>query len=393
MFRRFQIILTILTLFGAACSTQATPTATAGSAPPPSATAAGTLDLSLAYVEGEGEYPAQGFGPQDFPPNVNPLTGLRVADAAILERRPVIVKVSNLPRNVRPQFGLSLADIVYEYYIEEGTTRFAAIFYSQDAARVGSIRSARFFDANLIRMYKGLFAFGGADPRVLARLEAAEFADRLFEEWEAVCPAMCRAADLDNMLLGDTAALSEYARDQGIPNGRQDLDGMFFQAQAPGGRSGGPGDLGEHVYVWYSAVIYNRWDYDPASGRYLRYADTDDAVGGQPEAYALLTDRLTAQPIAADNVVILLVPHTFFSVSPEMVEMTFEGSGKAYAFRDGQAYQVRWQRPTPDSVLYLTYEDGAPFPFKPGVTWFEVMGVSTRLSQDEAGWRFEMRFP
>ena len=35
----------------------------------------------------------------------------------ILNRRPILIKVENLPRKDRPQYGLSLADIVYEYSV------------------------------------------------------------------------------------------------------------------------------------------------------------------------------------------------------------------------------------------------------------------------------------
>ena len=83
--------------------------------------------------------------------------------------------MSNLPRAVRPQSGLSRADIVYEYYTEEGTTRFIAIYYGRDAEQVGSIRSARFFDEHIIRMYRGLFVFGSADQRVRDRLYNSDF--------------------------------------------------------------------------------------------------------------------------------------------------------------------------------------------------------------------------
>ena len=107
-------------------------------------------------------YPEGGLGPSEFPGNVNPLTGLEMENPGMLERRPLLVKVENLPRSHRPQFGLSFSDIVYEYYTEEGTTRMAALFLGQDAETVGPIRSARFFDDQLIRMYKAVFAFGSA---------------------------------------------------------------------------------------------------------------------------------------------------------------------------------------------------------------------------------------
>lgn len=109
-----------------------------------------------------------GYGPADYPYNINPLTGLAVADPAILERRPMVVKITNYPRSVRPQSGLSRADIVYEYYMERGIPRFIAIFYGQDAEYVGPVRSGRFFDEHIFKMYDGVFVFGSADIRILS---------------------------------------------------------------------------------------------------------------------------------------------------------------------------------------------------------------------------------
>ena len=59
-----------------------------------------------------------GYGPDEFDFGINPLTGLMVDDPARLERRPMAIKVTNYPRYVRPQPGLSKADIVFEYYME-----------------------------------------------------------------------------------------------------------------------------------------------------------------------------------------------------------------------------------------------------------------------------------
>ena len=98
----------------------------------------------------------------DFPADVNPLTGLKVADPSLLERRPVTVKVSNFPREGRPHAGLSSADIVFDYYTGTGGDRFLAIFYGQDAEKVGPIRSGRFIDVQLVPMYQGILAMVSA---------------------------------------------------------------------------------------------------------------------------------------------------------------------------------------------------------------------------------------
>lgn len=339
------------------------------------------------YLTPTPGYPGEGFGPDDFPVDINPLTGLST-DPVLLDRRPIIVKVSNLPRIVRPQYGLSRADIVYEYYTEQGTTRFAAIYYSQEAEKVGSIRSARFFDEHLIDMYGGIFVFGSADERTRKRLFESNFSKRLIVEWEAGCPALCRPDPVTNFLIGNTIAIREYVENEGISDDPQDMEGMRFQLQVPDG-----GQPVERVYAWYSGVIYNRWDYDPPSGRYYRYVDVENALNGQPEVYKPLRDALGDIPVAADNVVILFMPHEFFSVSPEVVEMRFSESGPAVAFRDGQAYELNWVRPSRKFVVYLATEGGEIYPFKPGTTWFEVMGLSTRIIKNEKDWRYEMRFP
>jgi hypothetical protein len=386
-------LIAILTVMAglAACTAlrppEPTPTAlpTFTLQPSPTATATATETPTPTLL-----YPQEGMGPTGFAADVNPLTGLKVENPALLERRPLAVKVSNLPRNVRPQFGLSLADIVFEYYTEQGSTRFVAVYLGKDAETVGSIRSARFFDANVVRMYKAILAFGSGDIRVRDRLYNAEYASRLVSEFPAGCPPMCRFEPNGvNYLVTNTIDLSQYVTQIGVPNGRQDLDGMYFKLEAPEG-----GLPGTRAFIHYSGAIYNRWDYDPATGKYARWSETVDNVAGpEGEAYAPLTDRLTNQPIAVDNLLVILVPHEYFSRQPEMIDMPFGGSGTAYLFRDGQVYDVLWQRPTPDSVLSLTLADGTPFPFKPGNTWVEVMGAYTQVTQDGSDWHFMFQIP
>ena len=351
----------------------------------PSATAAPTLPT--AYPTPTPGYPEEGFGPDNFPIDINPLTGLST-DPALLDRRPMLVKVSNLPREVRPQSGLSRADIIFEYYTEEGTTRFIAIYYGKDAEQVGSIRSARFFDEHIIRMYRGFFVFGSGDERVRDRLYNSGLSERLVVEWQVGCPALCRPDPLTNYLMADTLAVREYLHAQGISDEWQDLEGIRFSIHPTDGKQ-----TVNKLYVWYSAVIYNRWDYDPPSGHYYRYVDVENALEGQPEVYRPLRDAQGDVPISADNVVVLLVPHDFYSISPEIVDIQFYGTGIAYAFRDGEAYELEWARPDENGVLQLLTKNSEAFPLKPGVTWFEVMGINTKFYPTASYWRFEMRFP
>lgn len=332
------------------------------------------------------------IGPDHFPETINPLTGLPVSDTNALNRRPMAVKVQLYPRGGRPVYGVSNADLVYDYYQNDGLTRLNAIFYGTDASQIGPIRSARLFDENIIQMYKTLFAFGGAAKYVLDRFFNSDYADRLVLEGSRNCPPMCR---LDpngyNFLFTSSPELTIFALHKNIPNTRQKLDGMFFSDMSPDG-----GTPGEQITTRYSISSYNRWDYDPENSRYLRSQDTQEDQNGQGETFAPLVDGMTGQQIAADNVVILFLPHQSAEIigNKKALDIRLSGSGEGYAFRNGQGYKVRWNRPAKDSVLFLTFEDGQPYPFKPGNTWFQVVGISSQVENPGVGeWRFKSQLP
>ena len=358
-------------------SLTSTPASTATPSSPPLPTITPTFLPTLSY-------PPEGYGPANFPPGVDPLTGLNVANPALLQRRPLVIQVTNLPRNVRPQWGLSLADLVFEFYTEDGGTRFAAVFYGNDASMVGPIRSGRFFDAYVVRGYKAIFAFGSAYVTELNSFLSSDFANRLVVE-EPYTPLKRYDPNGYNYLVVNSADLSVYAAKRGL-NGVQNLNNMSFKLAAPAGGQPAP-----QVFVHYSGATYSRWDYVPSSGKYLRFSDTADVIAvGQTEKFAQLADRLTDQPLAFDNLVVLYVNNKLYS--PGIYDIQLRGSGDAYAFRDGQAYRVKWQRAEND-VVSLTNPDGSAFPFKPGTTFFEVIGLASTLTQTDQGWRFTHLMP
>ena len=343
-------------------------------------------------------YPEEGYGPHNFPNDINPLTGLRVSNPTSLDRRPVAVKINIVPRTgTRPPWGLTDADIVFDYYQNNGYTRFHTIFYGEDTDLAGPIRSARFPDHFLIRMYKSIFAYGSADPLINERLFGSEYSDRLVLEGggSGLCPPtdqnpMCRYDPQGySFLLGGTSEIRGYTQNQGVDDRKQNLEGMYFNLEPPSG-----GDLAELINVSYSKDSYLQWEYDANSENYYRYQD-DSFDQGEGETFAPLLDRNNDEHISADNVVVVLMEHSYFRKPPsEIMEMLVSGSGPAYAFRDGEVHQVRWNIPATDSVLYLTNEDGTPFPYKPGNTWYQVIGVSSNILEPEEGaWRFEFLIP
>ncbi len=408
--RKYLVILALLIMLISACtntgtvstntpetdSTSEVGTPTASPEPSPSPT---VTDTPIAPTEPPAPTatPAP-IGPDEYPANINPLTGLEPDSPELLERRPIGIKINIFPREqYRPTWGLSLADIVFDYYHNSGYSRFHAIFYGSDAELAGAIRSGRLLDEDLVRMYKSIFVYGGADDRIDRVFWSSDFSDRLVREGvESPCPPtveapLCRydPSGVSNLLAG-TIQVHESVVKKGVDDTRQDLAGMYFDQIIPKG-----GKPGAQATVRYSADDYNRWDYDAATGSFLRFQD-EQIDSGAGEKFVPLTDRVTEEQITAENVVVVFASHENIlpGAKNEIFDIQLSGTGKAYAFRDGQVYEVQWNRPEPDSVLYLTLPDGTPFPYKPGNTWYQVVGLYSKIENDtDGGWRFTLGIP
>ena len=344
----------------------------------------------------------EGYGPDNFPFFINPLTGLLVGDHEILNRRPMAIKVTNHPRYVRPQAGLSRADIVYEYYMEDGISRFIAVFYGEDAEKVGPVRSGRLFDEHVFRMYDALFVFGNADKRVMNYFEMLEkhIVNSLVVEsehdheqqcGESLPSRLCRDPKLEgyNTMFANTVELDHWY-DRVHDNYRPDLSGFYFSHRVPLSNT-----LGISIRVRYSLMIYALWEFDTVSERYLRYQETQGYSDPNIESYMPLWDVTTGEQIAAENVVTLIVPHEYYTktAGSEIYKINLQGSGRAIVFRDGFSYEAVWVRPTYGGILQIYTPEGELFPLKPGRTWFEVMSQHSEISNSGMGWRFSFVTP
>lgn len=333
--------------------------------------------------------------PAAIPAEYNPLTGLLVPDLTRLERNPVSVKITNFPRGVRAyQFGLTRADVVFEYYIEDGLTRFIAVFYGQDAERAGPVRSGRYFDEHIARMYQAYLVFVNADERVETRfLNLPDFLPFLFLPREDNCPPLCRDKKIHdyNNFFVDTAGVTAYQDKTGHKTERVPLRLGLFDPAPPAV----PLEV-SRISLRYSQYSYHRWTYDPLSGRYWRESDAKDAPAVSSETYTPHMDWLTSEQVSAANVVVLIVPHTFnnpYDQADQVFNIRLENSGRAYIFRQGRAQVGYWVRDLLNQPLVLKEENGNPISLTPGNTFYLVLNPESALQQSPGEVRFTFSIP
>jgi hypothetical protein len=339
------------------------------------------------------------LGPLSYPDNINSLTGLPFPDEAARLRRTMVVKVSNYTPVVRPQTGLQDADIVYEYEVEGGVTRFAAFYRSKGADKVGSIRSGRLFDLELINMYNAILAYSGSNdniktmilqgyclnPNLSVRVcnpDEEKFKtslrfQALTPQFGDNCPPFCRfprpGIAFEHTLFGNVNLMWDLAQKRGNNTGTN-VRGLAFDVTPDNG--GRP--INDIFIKWFNPDQDARWQYNPQDGKYYRWNT------GLPH-----TDAVTGVQIHADNIVILQAYHVNrpdiyeSETGSPAVEVQLWGGDKAWVFRDGLWYQGIWKRNREKGALYLYYPDGkTPMHLKPGQTWFEVVrpemfGVTT----------------
>lgn len=377
------MVLTACQTVSASTPTQATGTATAtqtatvmATTPPlPSATAITMPTVTTAQAEVQ-------YGPTNFPANVDPLTGLVVSDPAILNRRPVMIKVSNFPREGRPHAGLSKADIVFDYSTGGGENRYLALFYGQDSDQVGPIRSGRYIDQWLGSMYQGvlgmMYAYAPEYTEIVGRLGQS----RVINGTTNTCPAICdKGYGISEInWFANTAEMSKYyAKFADASNSKPVLDGMVFNSVPPSG-----GTAGTEMTMHFGGNNEGLWKYDAAQKKYLRWIDNQ--VNGTTYNMIPQVDRNTSQQLAFSNVIVVFAKYTTLNSKDSLHKVALAGtSGKAMIFRDGQFYDGKWQGTSGTAPLQFFDATGNPLELQPGNTWISITGDISTIVQDKPG--------
>ena len=309
----------------------------------------------------------------------NPLTGTEVLNPEILNRRPVMVKVSNYPALGRPHAGLAFADLVFDYYIGAGQNRFLALFYGMDAKSIGPVRSGRLVDIQLVNLYRGILGFGSADGDTLTAI-FSNLGRRAIANLEAPCPAFC--GDDTHSIIGvfaDSAEISKWYGQQASDNHLYDLSGMRFSNQV--GSSNNPAS---QVNIRFNFYNRTEWHYDPPCGKYLRWMNQEwlpDTINMVPS-----TERSTGQQLAFSNIIILFAKYDEIAPSKHDVELWGNTRGeRAVFFRNGQIVEGKWKVVNRSKPIQFFDAQGNPMLLAPGNSWIVLTGLNSSFQEIEPG--------
>jgi len=279
-------------------------------------------------------------------------------------QRALAVVIDNAEK-ARPQAGLERADVVIEFPVEGGLTRFVAIISTDDMDLIGPIRSARPYIIDLAKEYKGILIHAGGSEEALNILEK-ENLDH-FDEINGgiqVVSSFWRIPDRDkpHNLFTSSDVLRHTINNLNIkPSSLSPQRPVLSLDEKI------KGEQVENINIFYthksSAV---RFSFDEEQRVFLRYLEDN-----KPHLTYLGEQLMMA------NVIVQIVPYRFTDGDGHL-QLIMHGEGDALVFRDGKVIQGKWQK-KPGEFTQFIDKQGQLISLLEGPTWISVVTRGTRI--------------
>ncbi len=319
-----------------------------------------------------------------------PLNGelYTVAEREAWENRtPIAIMIENHV-DARPQSGLGSSDVVYETVAEGGITRFMAMVYCDAQSKdviIAPVRSARTYFIDWASTYQEpLYTHvGGANlpgpSDALGQLEEYGWVgENNLNQFSIGFPTFARNYNRIELANGKTLAtehtmetsserLWEYAEEnRGITSwaGANEFEPWTFKEDAE--ELGSANTVTHNFWDGYKDFLVE-WTLNPETNSYAR------VMGGEPHL-----DLNTGEQIEAKNVVVMFT--TERGPINENKHMLYDttGSGDALIFRDGEAVEATWTKPSRTGALSFTVR-GQDVELNRGLTWIAVVSDDTEV--------------
>jgi hypothetical protein len=271
-------------------------------------------------------------------------------------------------------------------YIAEGMTRYLAAFYggfphaaeaastgNQPASgNVGPVRSGRLPYVHIRDTFQNsCLVYAGATYQVREKLRgcASVFGDD--------------STNINSAML-DVTRMRQIAEENKRPADTFNYTGNLFSS-TPSTQ----GASASTINVFYSFLNQSQWQFDAASGKYLKFEDFADGSG----KFRPATDRLTDEQLAYSNVIVLYAEHKVLDPYILDINLKVGEKGKAILFRDGQRFDVFWstiggeyeQSTGRRRPLRIVDANGNPVALKPGQSWVHIVTIPSEIQEKGSG--------
>ncbi|MFA4996253.1 MAG: DUF3048 domain-containing protein [Patescibacteria group bacterium] len=293
-----------------------------------------------------------------------------MTDQESANRHPLGVIVENHP-DARPQSGLSKASIVYEAIAEGGITRFLAIFGTNEAEKVGPVRSARTYFVDWAHGYNAFFAHVGGNMDALDKIPKDKILDLdQFRYSGSYWREQSAGLATEHTMYTSTLKLREQAKSNNYPTANNFNILKFKDDPTDTEKANIPEK--QKVSVVFSSAQFNvAFDYDKATNSYKR------SLAGSPHI-----DKMSKNQLNPKNVIVMTVKRqpTTTRINEAGYTMTTIGSGTAEIFIDGKEIKGTWKKDSAADRELFYDEAGNEIVFNRGQFWICVIPPEGNVS-------------
>ncbi len=280
------------------------------------------------------------------------------------KKLPIAIIIDNLSSSWPPS-GLNKALVVYEAPVEADITRLLAIF-NQDILpiKIGPIRSARPYFADLASEYYGLFIHAGGSPQALSNIKSRLYDFYNLDEvsgdgiyfWRDsqrnrphnlyILPeSIERAIEKKNWPLEVNDNFLEWDRDNNSISSEHKINSSIIKIN------------------YQEPVI---WQFDKGANSYFRYQDNKAFVDEEGQ-------------IKSPN---LIIQKTEIKILDEVGRRSIKtiGQGEILVFQEGHVTKGTWVKNKTTGRTFFYDQQGEKIKFLPGLIWIEIVGENHEIS-------------
>ncbi|MBL7141828.1 DUF3048 domain-containing protein [Patescibacteria group bacterium] len=316
---------------------------------------------------------------QDLDLEENPSLVVQEVYQPLGDKLPVAVVLDNFSESW-PLSGLSHASIVYEAPVEADLTRLLAIF-NQDSLpdKIGPVRSARPYLADLAEEYGALFVHAGGSPDFLKEMdqnnyqvadldEIGQDGDYFWRAWQRQKPHNLYISKQSISQVIENKKLANVLKPDFIkwPSTKVNLvrgkNFKFLEEQISD--EVGPHQTTEIIKIDYQEPVI--WQFDKDLQAYLRFQNGQSFVGENEE-------QIQAKNLIIQKTEIVVLDE----IGRRFIKTT--GQGQAFIFQKGFLIQGEWQRSEPGQRTKFYNLQGREIEFLPGLIWIEIVSDKHKI--------------
>jgi len=282
--------------------------------------------------------------------------------------RPIAVVVDNQGDYAFPQAGLEEAQIIYEFVVEGGITRYLALFWESEYDLVGPVRSAREYMLDFILPYDAIFVHNGGSPSAKAQIkysdkidsiDGTQEANKIFEDitdnpnnWQDTYTS---SKDIYGYI--DEKNISKTTKLTGYPKYSKSEVTLEKGIEAT------------IINIAYSTVSFSTYMYDKDKKLYYRNRNGVTHI-----------DRNTNKPLSVKNIIIQKMKNeTIAGDDAGRQALETIGNGEGYYCTLGKCINITWGKSDENSPTIYKDVDGNEIELNEGNTWIQIVPLYVEL--------------